>query len=81
MIDSIDTYVRAHGTACPICGGRDLDRAPATIIPVPESGELTVWVGCESCRSTWQEIYRLVDCVELSDRDGKPLEFSANRPN
>lgn len=79
MTDAIDAYVRSHGSACPVCGGRDIDRAPATIIPKPTCARLTVWVGCEGCRSTWQEIYRLVDCAELSDADGKPLDFSALR--
>ena len=81
MTGAIDAYVRSHGVACPVCGARDLDRAPATIIPECVSGRLTVWVGCEGCRSTWQEIYQLVDCAELSDADGKPADASVSRFN
>lgn len=81
MNDPFASYVELHGAACPVCSERDLDRAPATITPEPLAGHLTVWVGCEACRSSWQEIYRLVDCTELSDAAGEPIDLSSLRSN
>lgn len=50
------------GKACPVCQSREIDRAP---LGYPENGEVTAWVGCESCRHTWQEVYRLTGIGEI----------------
>lgn len=77
MTRTVEAYVAAHGAACPVCGKTELDRAPATVLPEPRVGRLTVWVACEHCRTTWLETYALVDCSHLSDSEGRPIDFPA----
>ena len=67
---SQDEYVSKQGQACPLCGSADLDRAPACSEP---GGVMTAWVGCENCRSTWQETYNLGGFDELTDKRGESV--------
>ena len=69
------------GTSCPVCQSADLDRAP---LGYPENGEVTAWVGCESCRHTWQETYVLTGIGEIQtpyvEPSPKTLGVCAYRP-
>lgn len=60
-LSSVD-YAATGGESCPVCGSAELDKAPASW---PEKGEISVWVGCDACRHTWTESYRLAGYTEL----------------
>jgi hypothetical protein len=62
-----EEYASKRILACPACGSTDLDRAPACSEP---GGAMTAWIGCERCRSTWQETYTLTGYVGLTDKSG-----------
>ena len=59
----MNEYTNHNGHSCPVCGGKILDKAPPSW---PEVGKIFVWVGCESCRHTWREIYQLQGYDELT---------------
>jgi hypothetical protein len=57
------------GRSCPVCQSTEIDRAP---LGYPENGEVTAWVGCESCRHTWQEVYVLTGVDEITPPQVQP---------
>ncbi|MGY3265490.1 hypothetical protein ACVWZN_001563 [Lysobacter sp. HA35] len=71
---SSEQYASADGTTCPVCGGPELDRAP---MGYPETGRVTAWVGCETCKHVWQEQYRLEGYDRLEKSSIPPQHPSA----
>jgi hypothetical protein len=74
---SSDSYAQAKGQVCPVCGSRELDRAPAS---GSESGKVIVWVGCEICRHVWLENYQLIGYTDL-ELSVQPVDESPIVPN
>jgi len=59
---SSELYVQTKGKSCPVCGSRELDRAPPSC---SENGLIIAWVGCTVCRHVWLENYQLTGYSDL----------------
>lgn len=69
--EASELYAHSKGESCPVCGGTSLDRA---LPSWPENGEITAWVGCDSCRHVWMEKYCLsgYSDLEFSPQPSRP---------
>jgi len=61
--EQIKDYVRQGGTICPYCGSREIEGGT-----MDADGDY-VWcvVDCNNCHMQWQDSYRLVGLIEMSE--------------
>ena len=60
-------FVHHLGLRCPACGVNDT--ATATNLVETDSGSAWQDVHCESCKATWQDVYKLVGYDNLKTEE------------
>ncbi len=59
-------YVAAGGMSCPVCDSEHLSVGKALLVGVG-----TIWPNeCNTCGSTWHEVHKLDQIVDVTDKRG-----------
>ena len=65
----VEKYIENRGASCLYCGSHSLTGGPFTA----EGGEAWQVIFCEECGSEWQDVYTLVQVVDMEGNDLKEV--------
>jgi len=61
--NEVKQYVQAGGVKCPFCGSEDVEGGSMDV----DTGYVSQEVTCLECDSTWNDLYKLIDVVEIEE--------------